>query len=144
MAMKKAVMQLLEVSGQQPSTILTDAMPLNLADTHFHEIPVYYFTQGESRSSSIAAASIVAKVTRDAMMKLYDEAIPGYGWSDNKGYGTTAHRAVIKEQQHSFLHRMTFLQKLLQPDYSEEDKQLSIPSSVISALGAPSQEYSLD
>ena len=130
MAMKKAVMHVLEVSSQQPSMILTDAMPLNLTDTHFHAIPVYYFTKGESRSSSIAAASIVAKVTRDAMMKLYDQAIPGYEWSDNKGYGTIAHRAVIKEKNYSFLHRMTFLQKLLQQDYSEQDKQLLIPDVV--------------
>lgn len=136
-AMKKAVMHALEASGQKPSTILTDAMPLNLADTHFHEIPVYYFTQGESRSSSIAAASIVAKVTRDAMMKLFDEAIPGYGWSDNKGYGTIGHRAAIKEQNYSFLHRMTFLQKLLQPDYSEGDKQLILPIVLSAPTSSP-------
>ena len=71
----------------RPFAVVTDAMPLDLSDTHFHDIPVYYFTKGESKSSSIAAASIVAKVTRDAMMKLYDRTIPGYGLSDNKGYG---------------------------------------------------------
>ncbi len=143
-AMKKAVMHLLEVSSHQPSIILTDAMPLNLTNTHIHEIPVYYFIKGESRSSSIAAASIVAKVYRDAMMKLYDQAIPGYGWSNNKGYGTIHHKRAIKEQYHSFMHRMTFLQKMAQTDYSEQDKQLSIPTSASATLGTPVQEYSLD
>lgn len=108
-AMKKALMHVLQTSGQCPALVVTDAMPLNLADTHFRDIPVYYFTKGESRSSSIAAASIVAKVTRDDLMKVYDGAIPGYQWSENKGYGTPVHRAAIKSGSHSFVHRMTFL-----------------------------------
>ena len=65
-------MNALEVSAVRPTAILTDAMPLDLSDTQFNDIPVYYFPKGESKSSSIAAASIVAKVTRDAMMGLYD------------------------------------------------------------------------
>jgi len=124
-AMKKALMHVLEASGRRPSIILTDAMPLNLSNTSFGDIPVYYFTQGESRSSSIAAASIVAKVTRDSMMGLYDLAIPGYKWSDNKGYGTSAHTAVIKKSHYSVIHRTSFLTKLLQCDEKKEE-QLSL------------------
>ena len=92
-AMKKA---LAECSCKHPQCshqqLLLMQCHLDLSDTHFHDIPVYYFPKGESKSSSIAAASIVAKVTRDAMMELYDHAIPGYKWADNKGYGTAAHR----------------------------------------------------
>src|SRR5438105_7786724 len=91
-AMKKALMHTVQGISFQPSIIITDAMPLNLSDTHFHDIPVHYFSKGESKSSSIAAASIVAKVTRDAMMNFYDHAIPGYGLTYNKGYGTAQHR----------------------------------------------------
>ncbi len=125
-AMKKALMHVLEASGQRPSIILTDAMPLNLSNTSFDDIPVYYFTQGESRSSSIAAASIVAKVTRDSMMELYDLAIPGYKWSDNKGYGTPAHTAVIKKSHYSVIHRTSFLTKLLQGGEKHQNIQLSL------------------
>ena len=108
-AMKKALVNLLAVSSQRPTAILTDAMPLDLTDTHFDDIPVYYFTKGESKSSSIAAASIVAKVTRDAMMGVYDVVIPGYKWVDNKGYGTPVHKRAAKEGQHSIIHRLRYL-----------------------------------
>jgi ribonuclease HII len=122
-AMKKALINLLHISSQRPSVILTDAMPLDLFDTHFHEIPVYYFPKGESKSSSIAAASIVAKVTRDGMMDLYDLTIPGYTLITNKGYGTAVHKAAIKMHHHSIIHRKSFLTKLMR---SESEVQLEI------------------
>ena len=127
MAMKKALLNLLEVSGKQPVMILTDAMPLDMADTHCDHIPVYYFTKGESRSSSIAAASIVAKVTRDAMMNLYDQTIPGYQWSSNKGYGTEAHKQALQKHSHSLVHRMSFLQKLMRGEGTDQE-QLTLES----------------
>jgi ribonuclease HII len=111
-AMKKALMNLLALSPTRPTAILTDAMPLDLFDTHFHDIPVYYFPKGESKSSSIAAASIAAKVTRDAMMGLYDTAIPGYTWASNKGYRSPAHKRAVKTSQHSIIHRMRYLDNL--------------------------------
>jgi len=126
-AMKKALMNLLESSSQRPTTILIDAMPLDLADTHFNDIPVYYFPKGESKSSSIAAASIVAKVTRDAMMGLYDAAIPGYKWADNKGYRTPVHKRAVKTYQHSIIHRMRYLDNLL---IEESEAQLSINDTI--------------
>jgi ribonuclease HII len=111
----------------RPSAIITDAMPLNLSDTHFHDIPVYFFPKGESKSSSIAAASIVAKVTRDAMMRLYDQAIPGYGLSDNKGYGTPAHKKAIQNYNYSFIHRVNFVHTFLQKT-DDKKEQLSLDS----------------
>jgi len=122
-AMKKALMHSLDKVLLRPSAIVTDAMPLNLSDTHFHDIPVYCFPKGESKSSSIAAASIVAKVTRDAMMELYDMAVPGYGLADNKGYGTPGHKKAIRERDYSFIHRTHFVHNFLQRD---EDVQLSL------------------
>jgi ribonuclease HII len=115
-AMKKALMHVLQVNAISPCMIVTDAMPLDLSDTFFHAVPVHYFTQGESRSSSIAAASIVAKVVRDAMMKEYDQAIPGYKLADNKGYGTLTHRKTISEQHCSVIHRLSFVDNFLPSD----------------------------
>jgi ribonuclease HII len=125
MAMKKALVHVLELSAQRPSAIVVDAMPLDLSDTHFHDIPVYYFPKGEAKSSSIAAASIVAKVVRDAMMELYDSVIPGYLLLDNKGYGTSAHTAEIRRHHYSIIHRVSFLTKLLQKQ-DEKKAQLEI------------------
>ncbi len=124
-AMKKALLHVLEGVHTRPSVIITDAMPLNLSDTHFHDIPVYYFPKGESKSHSIAAASIIAKVTRDAMMELYDVAIPGYGLKENKGYGTPKHKKVVKEQHYSFIHRVHFVETILKNDEKKEE-QLSL------------------
>jgi len=112
-AMKKALLHAVQISSQRPSAVLIDAMPLDLFDTHFHDIPVYYFPKGETKSSSIAAASIVAKVTRDAMMELYDVAIPGYALTSNKGYGTVVHKVALRTHHYSIIHRVSFLTKLL-------------------------------
>ena len=124
-AMKKALINVLEASFQWPSAVVVDAMPLDLCGTQFDDIPVYYFPKGETKSSSIAAASIVAKVTRDAMMKSYDCAIPGYALADNKGYGTAVHTVAIKTHHYSIIHRVSFLTKLLQRQ-DEKETQLRI------------------
>ncbi|HLW72665.1 MAG TPA: ribonuclease HII [Candidatus Babeliales bacterium] len=124
-AMKKALVHVLETSSQRPSAILIDAMPLDLVDTHFNDIPVYYFSKGEAKSSSIAAASIVAKVIRDDMMEAYDTAIPGYALVDNKGYGTAVHKGAIKMHHYSIIHRVSFLTRLANKE-SEVETQLEI------------------
>ena len=103
-AMKRALMQLLSISAEQPSVILVDAMPLKIP----FEIPVIHFCYGEQQSKSIAAASIIAKVTRDALMTRIDSITPGYKYSDNKGYGTKAHRGGIEREGLTVLHRMSF------------------------------------
>ena len=75
-------------------------------------IPVETVVGGDGRSASIAAASILAKVTRDDYMLKMAEEHPGYGFEIHKGYGTKAHYAAIVEQGPCPIHRMTFLKKL--------------------------------
>jgi ribonuclease HII len=111
-AMKKALVNLLAVCPQKPSAILIDAMPLNLFDTDYKDIPVHYFPIGERKSSSIAAASIVAKVTRDRMMEQFDIIFPGYKLKDHKGYSTPTHKKLINVQQHTIIHRLSYLDRL--------------------------------
>lgn len=124
-AMKKALMHLSASSFVTPSAIIIDAMPLSVADTHLHDIPVHHFNFGESKSSSIAAASIVAKVTRDAMMESFDTLIPGYTLAENKGYATRTHKTAIKAIHYSIIHRVSFLGPTLHTD-APTDKQTSL------------------
>ena len=74
-------------------------------------LPVKTVVKGDSLSASIAAASILAKVTRDDMMEAYSNDYPGYGFEIHKGYGTKAHYAALTEKGPSPIHRMTFLKK---------------------------------
>jgi ribonuclease HII len=64
--------------------------------------------QGDARSYSIAAASVLAKVTRDRMMKEFDKQFPGYGFAEHKGYATPQHLAAIKQHGPCLIHRRTF------------------------------------
>ena len=74
-------------------------------------LPVKTVVKGDSLSASIAAASILAKVTRDDMMEAYAGEYPGYGFEIHKGYGTKAHYAALTEKGPSPIHRMSFLKK---------------------------------
>lgn len=74
-------------------------------------IPAETVVHGDSCSASIAAASILAKVTRDDYMLQMNEQYPGYGFDIHKGYGTKAHYAALTEKGPSEIHRMTFLKK---------------------------------
>ena len=74
-------------------------------------LPVRTIVKGDSLSASIAAASILAKVTRDRLMEQYDEAYPQYGFARHKGYGTKRHYEALREFGPSPIHRMTFLKK---------------------------------
>ena len=121
--MKKALVNLLAICPQVPSAILVDAMPLQLSDTSFKEIPVHYFPFGESKSSSIAAASIIAKVTRDALMNKFDRVFPGYKLKDHKGYSTKTHKAIIRESTHTIIHRMSFLVRLNEENSDKQEQQ---------------------
>lgn len=76
-------------------------------------IPYETIVGGDNKYSSIAAASILAKTSRDAMMKQLDSEIPGYLWNSNKGYGTASHIAAIKEIGASEQHRQTFISHFL-------------------------------
>lgn len=120
-AMKRGLINLLAVSPFLPKAILVDAMPLKLADTDFKNIPVYHFPKGESLSSSIAAASIVAKVTRDRLMSKMDPLIPGYLLGQHKGYSTKKHMAAVQELNRSIIHRLSFLNKQLNPAFIQSE-----------------------
>ena len=88
----------------KPDIILVDA--LERIDTL--GIPYDSIIKGDAKSYSIAAASIIAKVTRDRIMKQWDEIYPEYGFEKHKGYGTAAHISVIKEKGLCPIHRKTF------------------------------------
>jgi ribonuclease HII len=72
------------------------------------KVPQKTVIHGDRQCTSIAAASIVAKVTRDRLMSLYDEEFPGFGFGRHKGYGTEAHRAAIRTLGCCPIHRRTF------------------------------------
>ena len=74
-------------------------------------IPVKTVVKGDSRSASIAAASVIAKVTRDDLMLKEAEKFPAYGFEIHKGYGTKAHYEALRLYGPSPIHRMTFLKK---------------------------------
>ena len=74
-------------------------------------IPVQTVVKGDSRSANIAAASVLAKVTRDDIMEAMAEEYPQYGFEIHKGYGTKAHYAALREHGESPIHRKTFLKK---------------------------------
>jgi len=91
---------------------LTDAMPIAN-----QPIPVYDFVKGDSRSISIAAASIIAKVCRDKMMRTYDEMYPEYGFKQHKGYPTKAHIEALNRYGITAIHRKSYepVARLLKP-----------------------------
>ena len=105
-ATKKAMRQCVaDISAKiTPDLLLIDAVKLEGVDQ-----PVVPIIKGDAKSNSIAAASILAKVTRDHMMVEYDKAYPGYGFAKHKGYGTKDHYAAIREQGMSPIHRRSFL-----------------------------------
>lgn len=120
LGMKRAYLQLMAKIPHHPTTILVDAMPLRLVHTAFEELPVYHFPFGEKKSSSIAAASILAKVTRDQLMHRTDDIIPGYGFAQHKGYATPRHRHEIQAKQESIIHRLAYIHHISQYAQSPE------------------------
>ena len=104
-ATKKGLTQALTELEQRPDIILVDA--LTKIDTL--GIPYESIIKGDAKSYSIAAASIVAKVTRDRIMRQWDEIYPQYGFEKHKGYGTAMHINAIKEYGPCPLHRKSFI-----------------------------------
>jgi ribonuclease HII len=80
------------------------------------EIETKTIVGGDGKSFSIAAASILAKVTRDRMMKKEAEKFPHYSWHTNKGYATQAHIKAIREHGPCELHRQSFLSRIVMKD----------------------------
>ena len=103
LAMKEAISSL----QQQPDYILFDAMRIDDL-----EIPQESVIKGDAKVLAVAAASIVAKVTRDRMMVEYSAEYPGYAFEKNKGYGTKAHYEGLREYGMCPIHRRTFLRNL--------------------------------
>ncbi|SIO12098.1 RNase HII [Carnobacterium alterfunditum] len=101
-ATKLAMIEAVQQLPKQPEQLLIDAMHLPVS------IPQESFIKGDAKSLSIAAASIIAKVTRDRMMADYDELYPGYGFSKNAGYGTKVHLEGLQKHGACPIHRKTF------------------------------------
>ncbi len=106
-ATKEAMADAILGLGVEPDHVLIDA--LTLKDVPIRQTGI---VKGDARSVSIAAASILAKVTRDRMMVEYDAQYPGYGFAQNKGYGTAAHYAGLKTLGLTPIHRRSFLKNL--------------------------------
>jgi len=94
---------------EKPDIILVDALTKINTDGISYESII----KGDAKSYSIAAASIVAKVTRDRIMRQWDEVYPEYGFEKHKGYGTAAHIAAIREYGPCPLHRKTFIKNFI-------------------------------
>lgn len=103
-AMREAVSKLEPV----PQILLNDAV--TIPDVTIPQVPII---KGDAKSISIAAASIVAKVTRDRMMVEYDKVMPEYGFASNKGYGAAAHIEALKKYGPSPIHRATFIKNFI-------------------------------
>ncbi|MBL3715298.1 MULTISPECIES: ribonuclease HII [Lactococcus] len=101
-ATKKAMLQAVERLGLQPDYLLVDAMELDIAT------PQLSIIKGDAKSASIAAASIVAKVTRDRIMEQYAQQYPHYDFEHNAGYGTAKHLAGLKAFGVTPIHRKTY------------------------------------
>lgn len=102
-ATKRAMRQAIEGLHPRPDFLLIDAVKLDDVG-----IPGRALIRGDQISVSIAAASIIAKVTRDRLMRAYDRLYPGYGFAQHVGYGTPAHRDALARFGPCPLHRLSF------------------------------------
>lgn len=103
-AMREAVDNL----GVTPELLLNDAV--TIPDVSIPQVPII---KGDAKSVSIAAASIIAKVTRDRLMVQYDEILPGYGFARHKGYGSKDHIEAIRRLGPTPIHRQTFIKNFV-------------------------------
>lgn len=107
-ATKKAMLQAISNLKVNPEYVLVDGN--QKIDT---DIPLETVVKGDSKSESIAAASIIAKVTRDRLLIEYDKKYPEYGFAKHKGYGTKAHIEAIKKYGLTPIHRPSFCKKFV-------------------------------
>lgn len=103
-AMRQAINNL----GVKPDILLNDAVTIPQVD--IRQVPII---KGDAKSVSIGAASIIAKVKRDAYMDEMDKIYPGYGFASNKGYGSAAHIAAIKQLGPCEIHRRTYISNFI-------------------------------
>ena len=104
----EAMRQAVSALSSEPDILLNDAVIIPGID----EKKQVKIIKGDAKSVSIAAASILAKVTRDRMMGEYDKLYPEYGFAQHKGYGTKAHMDAIREFGVCPIHRRSFLTKM--------------------------------
>ena len=114
-----------------PEYLLVDALTLPHCP-----LPQEGIIHGDAKSLSIAAASIIAKVTRDRLMKTYDEIYPGYGFARHKGYGSPEHLRALEEQGPCPIHRRTFLKHILGPGTAPTRQQIAGRAGEDSAAAA--------
>lgn len=107
-ATRRAMLQAVQNLDVTPGLVLVDAETITGLD--IRQMPII---KGDAKSVSIAAASIVAKVTRDHLMEEYDRIYPEYGFASNKGYGSAAHMQAIKEFGPCPIHRRSFIKNIL-------------------------------
>lgn len=123
-AMIRALTTLIASGSQTPQAVLIDALSIPLVGTGLSvDTPVFWAPQGEHWSESIAAASIIAKVTRDRLMNVANRTFPFYKLEQHKGYSTKIHQEAILEHGRSLIHRETFLKNLFTvhvPDYGTQ------------------------
>lgn len=103
-AMREAIGKL----APKPDVLLNDAV--TIPGVAIRQVPII---KGDAKSVSIAAASIVAKVTRDRLMEQYDGVFPEYGFAANKGYGAAAHIEALRKYGPTPIHRRSFLKSLI-------------------------------
>lgn len=101
-AMREAISKL----SVAPTLLLNDAVTIPGLPEELEQVPII---KGDAKSISIAAASIVAKVTRDRLMVQYDEVFPEYGFAANKGYGSAAHIEALQTYGPCPIHRHSFI-----------------------------------
>jgi ribonuclease HII len=101
-ASRQAMARAVAALGEVPEVVLVDAVTIPMA------LPQVGLVKGDQRSASIAAASILAKVTRDRLMAEYAVRYPGYGFDRHKGYPTRDHRDAVARLGPSPIHRKTF------------------------------------
>ena len=92
----------------QPDLLLNDAV--TIPEVQIKQVPII---KGDAKSASIAAASIIAKVTRDRLMVQYEEVLPGYEFASNKGYGSAAHIEALKQIGPTPIHRQSFIKNFI-------------------------------
>ena len=103
-AMRIAIQQL----EKEPDLLLNDAV--TIPEVTIRQVPI---VKGDAKSVSIAAASIIAKVTRDRLMVWYDDVLSGYGFASNKGYGSAEHITALKTLGATPIHRMSFIKNFV-------------------------------
>ena len=92
----------------RPDLLLNDAV--TIPEVNIRQIPII---KGDAKSASIAAASIIAKVTRDRLMVQYEEVLPGYGFASNKGYGSAVHIQALQKMGATPIHRQSFIKNFI-------------------------------